>query len=82
MHILMLSLPLLSSLFSSLRLGFYGIMPKTTASAESANGTSITRTSLNKNVSRLSVFSLYLVVVCTTVELVEYHFPEGSRPIA
>ena len=71
-----------NSLFSCLHLGFYGIMPKTTASAESANGTSITRTSLNKNINRLSVFSLYLVVVCTTVELVEYHFPEGSRPIA
>jgi hypothetical protein len=71
-----------NSLFSCLHLGFYGIMPKTTASAESANGTSITRTSLNKNINRLSVFSLYLVVVCTTVELVEYHFLEGSRPIA
>jgi hypothetical protein len=71
-----------NSLFSSLHLGFYGIMPKPIASAESTYGTSITRTSLNKNINRLSVFSLYLVVVCTTVELVEYHFPEGSRPIA
>ena len=69
-HILMLSLPLLSSLFSFLHLDVYGLLPKNTASAESANGTSITQTSLNKNANRLSVSSLYLVVVCTTVEIV------------
>ena len=69
-HILMLSLPLLSSFFSFLHLDLYGLLPKTTASAESANGTSITQTSLSKNANRPSVVSLYLVVVCTTVEIV------------